>query len=51
MKIDIKNLLDAYIKNIQDWMNNYPRKLFNYKSANDVFYENLNNYLNSCNRF
>ncbi len=22
-------------------MNNYPRKLFNYKSANDIFYENL----------
>ncbi len=22
-------------------MNNYPRKLFNYKSADDIFYENL----------
>ncbi len=22
-------------------MNNYPRELFNYKSANDIFYENL----------
>ena len=34
-----------------DWINNYPRKLFNYKSANDIFYENLNDYLKCCNRF
>ena len=50
-KTDIKNFSIAYNKKIQDWMNNYPRKLFNYKSANDIFYENLNNCLNCCNRF
>ena len=32
-------------------MNNYPRKLFNYKSANDIFYENIKQCLKSCNRF
>ena len=31
--------------------NNYPRKLFNYKSAKDIFYENLNDCLKCCNRF
>lgn len=50
-KTDIKKFSVAYIKKIQDWINNYPRKLFNYKSANDIFYENLNNCLNCCNRF
>ncbi len=50
-KTDIKNFSIAYNKKIQDWMNNYPRKLFNYKSANDIFYENLKQCLNSCNRF
>lgn len=50
-KTDIKNFSAAYIEKIQDWMNNYPRKLFNYKSANDIFYENLNNCLICCNRF
>ncbi len=40
-KTDIKNFSIAYNKKIQDWMNNYPRKLFNYKLANDIFYENL----------
>ncbi len=39
-KTDIKNFSAAYIKNTR-LMNNYPRKLFNYKSANDIFYENL----------
>lgn len=28
-KTDIKNFSVAYIKKIQDWINNYPRKLFN----------------------
>ena len=50
-KADIKNFSVAYIKKIQDWINNYPRKLFNYKSANDIFYENLNDCLKCCNRF
>ena len=37
--------------NAKDWINNYPRKLFNYKSANDIFYENFNDCLICCNRF
>jgi IS30 family transposase len=24
------------IKKIQDWMNNYPRGIFNYQTANDI---------------
>ena len=32
---DIKNFSAAYIKKFGDWINNYPRKLFNYKSADD----------------
>lgn len=30
---DISNLPVAYIKRIQDWTNNYPRRMFNYKTA------------------
>ena len=29
----IKDFTDKYIKDIQDWINNYPRKIFNYLSA------------------
>ncbi len=36
-KTDIKNFSAAYIKKRQDWMNNYAGKLFNYKTANDIF--------------
>ena len=36
-KTDIKNFSSSYIKKIQDWINNYPRKLFNYKSAKIFF--------------
>ena len=37
-KTDIKNLSSSYIKKIQE-------------SAKDIFYENLNDCLNCCNRF
>ena len=50
-KTDIKTFSSSYIKKIQDWINNYPKKLFNYKSAKDIFYENLNDCLKCCNRF
>ena len=49
-KADIKNFSNSHIKNIQDWINNYPRKLFNYKTAKDIFYENLDDCLICCNR-
>jgi IS30 family transposase len=29
------------IKKIQKWMNNYPRKMFDFKTAGEVFQENL----------
>ena len=50
-KLILKIFLVVILKKIQDWINNYPRKLFNYKSANDIFYENLNDCLKCCNRF
>lgn len=34
--MDIKNIKVSEIKRIEKWMNNYPRKIFNYKSANEV---------------
>ena len=27
---------DEYIKNVQDWMNDYPRKIFNYLSSDEM---------------
>ena len=30
---------DTEIKRIEDWINNYPRKMFNYKTANQVYNE------------
>ena len=29
------------VRHIQDWMNNYPRKLLGWKTANDLFREEL----------
>ena len=31
----ISTFTDSYIKELQDWMNNYPRKIFNYLSAKE----------------
>lgn len=33
---DISKISKAEIKYIQDWINNYPRRIFGYKSANDM---------------
>lgn len=38
-KIYIGKFSNKDIKYIQDWINKYPRKLFNYKSAEDFFNE------------
>lgn len=31
----ISEFTDQYIKDLQDWINSYPRKIFNYLSANE----------------
>ena len=31
----ISDFTDQYIKDLQDWINNYPRKIFDYLSANE----------------
>ena len=33
--IDITLISEEYIKNIEDWINNYPRAMFSYKSTNE----------------
>ena len=33
---DIGKLPVAYIKRVEKWINNYPRRIFAYKTANDV---------------
>jgi len=37
----IKEYTQKAIKKIQEWMNNYPRKMFNFKTARKVFQEKL----------
>jgi len=36
---DIRTISVEFIKKIQDWINNYPRKIFDYKSTNMVLLE------------
>ncbi len=36
---DISKFSDKAIRKIQNWINNYPRKIFNYKSTNDILQE------------
>lgn len=40
-KINIASVSENRIQDIQDWMNNYPRKILGYKTANQVAQENL----------
>ena len=37
--IDITPISDEYIQKIEDWINNYPRAMFNYKSTNEILSE------------
>lgn len=39
--VNIGNITENTIKQIQNWMNRYPRKLFNYKTANDMIKQSL----------
>ena len=34
--IDIAPISEEYIQKIEDWINNYPRAMFNYKSTNEI---------------
>ena len=34
--IDMKNIKVSFIKEIEDWINNYPRAMFDYKSSNMI---------------
>lgn len=36
---DITNIKAAFIKEIEDWINNYPRAMFEYKSSNMILSE------------
>ena len=37
--IDITPISEEYIQKIEDWINNYPRAMFNYKSTNEILSE------------
>lgn len=37
--IDITPVSEEYIQKIEDWINNYPRAMFNYKSTNEILSE------------
>ena len=37
--IDITPISEEYIQKIEDWINNYPRAMFNYKSTNKILKE------------
>lgn len=37
--IDITPISEGFIQKIQDWINNYPRAMFNYKSTNEILSE------------
>ena len=34
--IDMKEIKISFIKKIEDWINNYPRAMFDYKSSNEI---------------
>jgi len=42
---DISKISDEDIETIEKWMNNYPRKILGYKTANEMVFEATNNNL------
>ena len=46
---DISKLSDRDIEIIQNWMNNYPRKILGYKTANELVLEVTNNRFGALN--
>lgn len=38
-RIDITPISEEFIQKIEDWINNYPRAMFNYKSTNEILSE------------
>ena len=34
--MDMTKIKVSFIKTIEDWINNYPRAMFEYKSSNDI---------------
>ena len=41
---DISEISEEEIKEIEKWMNDYPRKLFNRKSANEMYLSEFTKY-------
>ena len=39
--INIASVTEAEVEDIQNWMNNYPRKILGYKTPRQVAQENL----------
>ena len=37
--VDITPIAEEYIQKIENWINNYPRAMFNYKSTNEILSE------------
>ena len=37
--VDITPISEEFIQKIEDWINNYPRAMFNYKSTNEILSE------------
>lgn len=50
-KADIGKFSNKSFAEKQIWINNYHRKLFNYKSANDIFLIQCKKHHISCNNF
>jgi len=46
---DISKISDEYVEEIERWMNNYPRKILGYRSANELVLEVTNNISGSLN--
>lgn len=37
--VDITPISESFIQKVEDWINNYPRAMFNYKSTNEILSE------------
>ncbi len=39
---DLNILKQRDVKRVEDWINNYPRKIFGYKSSEEMYNQELN---------
>ena len=39
--VNFENITDKEVQEVEDWVNNYPRRMFEYRSSKDLYKEEM----------